>query len=439
MTVKVCDALCGSGKTSAAIRMMNERTDCKFIFVTQYLTEVERIKTGCAGRGFVEPESGGDMKTTKLSSLHKLLARGANIATTHALFTSYTDETKKLIQDQGYVLVLDEVVDAISLPEITQGDMEILIKSGSVAEEGGQLVWVYEDYVKDLEGRFREEMLRARANNFFKYADQCYCWVIPPELFTCFEDVYILTYMFHAQPLRNFFEIYEIEYEIIGTRKCGFGYEFCKREEMNRVRELRDKIHVLEHSKLNSIGSRRSCLSMSWYLKAAGEDDTVELEQLKKNLTNLFRNIWQAKANEIMWTTFKVARERLASRGYGGSFVTYNKRASNEYASRKYLAYCVNNFPRPWEFNFYKERGSDMDSDGYALSILIQWIFRAAIRNNEEIWVYIPSARMRTLLLDWLDKLAEGRDLETIKYITPRKKYSKKASKKKKKSSKKSK
>lgn len=426
MTVKVCDALCGSGKTSAAIRLMNERTDHKFIFVTQYLTEVARIKSGCSCRGFVEPVSEYGIGGSKLSNLHKLLAQGANIATTHALFTSYTDETKELIQSKGYVLILDEVVDAVNLPEISQGDMEILFKSGSVSDEGDRLVWVYEDYVKDLDGRFREEMLRARANNFFKYADQCYCWIIPPELFTCFEDVYVLTYMFHAQSLRSFFEIYGIDYEIIGTRRCEAGYEFCKSSEMDRSRELRDKIHVLEHSKLNDIGSRRSCLSMSWYLKSMTEEGSSELDRLKKNLSNLFRNIWKAKANEIMWTTFKTAREELSSRGYGKSFVTYNKRASNEFASRKYLAYCVNNFPRPWEFNFYKERGSDMHPDGYALSILIQWIFRSAVRNGEEIWVYIPSVRMRTLLQDWLDKLAVGEDLDEIKYTTPRKRISKK-------------
>lgn len=434
MTVKVCDALCGSGKTSAAIKLMNERTDRKFIFVTQYLSEVERIKSGCACRGFVEPALGSEARSTKLSSLHRLLKQGANIATTHALFTSYTDETKALIQDEGYILVLDEVVDAISLPEISQGDMEILMKSGAVSDEGDRVVWVYEDYVKDLDGRFREEMLRARANNFFKYADQCYCWVIPPELFTCFDDVYVLTYMFHAQPLRSFFEIYGIDYEIIGTRRCEAGYEFCKSSEMNRSRDLRDKIHILEHSKLNAIGARRSCLSMSWYLKNSGDEESVELDRLKKNLANLFRNIWKAKGEEAMWTTFKIAQEMLTSRGYGKSFVTYNKRASNEYASRRYLAYCVNNFPRPWELNFYKERGSDMHPDGYALSILIQWIFRSAIRNNEEIWVYIPSIRMRTLLQDWLNKLAAGEDLDEIKYTTPRRR----AVKKNKKSSKKS-
>ncbi len=52
----------------------------------------------------------------------------------------------------------------------------------------------------------------------------------------------------------------------------------------------------------------------------------------------------------------------------------------------------------------------------YALSILVQWIFRSAIRNGREIWVYVPSARMRYLLTRWIENLAEGKDLEPIHY-----------------------
>ncbi|MFF5400921.1 hypothetical protein ACFY5J_26965 [Peribacillus butanolivorans] len=57
MTIKVIDAICGAGKTSYAIQMINERankvgfgddepysSDKKFIYVTPFLSEVKRIK-----------------------------------------------------------------------------------------------------------------------------------------------------------------------------------------------------------------------------------------------------------------------------------------------------------------------------------------------------------------------------------------------------------
>ena len=39
----------------------------------------------------------------------------------------------------------------------------------------------------------------------------------------------------------------------------------------------------------------------------------------------------------------------------------------------------------------------------YALSEMIQLIFRSGIRNNEDINIYIPSSRIRKLLIDFLE------------------------------------
>ena len=49
-----------------------------------------------------------------------------------------------------------------------------------------------------------------------------------------------------------------------------------------------------------------------------------------------------------------------------------------------------------------------MDQDGYALSEMLQWIWRSAIRDGKEINLYIPSKRMRTLLTDWIDETSQG-------------------------------
>ena len=45
----------------------------------------------------------------------------------------------------------------------------------------------------------------------------------------------------------------------------------------------------------------------------------------------------------------------------------------------------------------------EIDENKYALSEMIQWIWRSAIRNGEDIYIYIPSRRMRDLLLEWLN------------------------------------
>jgi proteasome lid subunit RPN8/RPN11 len=85
--------------------------------------------------------------------------------------------------------------------------------------------------------------------------------------------------------------------------------------------------------------------------------------------------------------------------------VSFNARATNEYADRKYLAYCVNVFINPILGQFFNLKNIDIDEDGYALSEMIQWIWRSAIRKGEDIYIYIPSSRMRNLLKEWLNIL----------------------------------
>ena len=45
----------------------------------------------------------------------------------------------------------------------------------------------------------------------------------------------------------------------------------------------------------------------------------------------------------------------------------------------------------------------NVNEETYALSEMLQWIWRSAIREGNEIWIYIPSRRMRKLLQNWLE------------------------------------
>ena len=59
---------------------------------------------------------------------------------------------------------------------------------------------------------------------------------------------------------------------------------------------------------------------------------------------------------------------------------------------------------------YFSNRGmKEINKDFYALSILLQWIWRSRIRNinddfeQRKIDLYLPSSRMKRLLLEWLD------------------------------------
>ena len=79
-----------------------------------------------------------------------------------------------------------------------------------------------------------------------------------------------------------------------------------------------------------------------------------------------------------------------------------NTRASNDYADRSNVAYLVNRYVNPMVTGFFYMHDVELDEDAFALSEMLQLIWRSRIRKGESINVYIPSRRMRELFEDWL-------------------------------------
>lgn len=53
---------------------------------------------------------------------------------------------------------------------------------------------------------------------------------------------------------------------------------------------------------------------------------------------------------------------------------------------------------------FFRSKDVKVDENTFALSELIQWIFRSQLRDGKKINIYIPSKRMRNLLENWLQQ-----------------------------------
>lgn len=397
MLVKVCDAMCGAGKTSAAIRFMNTATDRRFLFITPRLTEVQRICEQCGAREFAEPKSFDS--SGKMGSLVSLLRAGRNVASTHALFRRYDQTVADLIREGGYTLILDEVLDVVDMPPIHPHDVRDAITLKHIAvDDAGIVSWIDDGF----RGEFSKyRTLIQNGNTMLSNTGTLLLWLFSAEVFESFREVYILTYMFGAQVQRCYYDLCGIRYEFVGTRKCGDGYEFCAPEEMTFRPALRDKIHILQNDVVNAVGDPKFALSASWF-----ERNDCGVDDLRKNLYNVLRNKFGAPSREIMWTTYKEFRSKLSGSGFTRSFLECTCRATNDYAERRYLGYCVNVFMNPYLRNFFLAREVDVDQDAYALSEMIQWVWRSAIRNGEEIWLYAPSSRMRELFTNWVEEVS---------------------------------
>ena len=75
----------------------------------------------------------------------------------------------------------------------------------------------------------------------------------------------------------------------------------------------------------------------------------------------------------------------------------------NCYGDRAALAYCVNIYADPNMLNYLKHIGVSFNEEKYAVAQMVQWVWRSRIRNGQEIWIYIPSRRMRELFIRWME------------------------------------
>lgn len=411
----------GNGKSQSAISYMNEHSDQKFIYITPYLDEATRIKASCPALNFVEPQQTRRYGFSKLTHTHALIERGENITTTHQAFKNYSEATLNAIREHQYTLIIDENVDVLEVCDIHEDDIRIAVEAGYVKFEDSRYELIRDDYNGNA---FREMFWFMRSRQIMRIdteegGQKCslYYWALPPDLITSFKDVIILTYLFEGQSLHSFLKMYDLPYENIGIKRVpGGGYSFSKDElyTPDYVRHIRDMVKIVDQPRLNSIGDDYTALSKNWF--GAHADEAVP--QLKKNIDNLFKNIWKdSEAEERMWATYKTQKDSLKGKGYTNGFVVLNLKASNNYRNKRYLVYACNLFMNVNEKMFYTKNGITVDEDKYALSIMVQWIWRSAIRDGEEIYIYLPSSRMRKILNDWMDSLTEGGSADGVQAL----------------------
>lgn len=404
--VRVCDAIMGTGKSSAAITYMNEHPGKKFIYITPYLEEATRIAAACVGMEFFEPQKRSEFNGSKTLHTIDLVRRGENIATTHQAFRFYPSELLDLVRDQGYTLIIDENVDVLETLDEDPADIQMAIDAGYIEETYNGVYHLVKDVYT---GKAHKDLFRIlRTRDLTRVTDErmesFFYWQLPLELITSFEDVFILTYLFNGQSLHHFLEMYGVPYEFIGVDYSGDKYRFSDTMGYvpGYVHSLRDKIHIIDKEKLNRVGDDTFALSRRWFDKN-GSNVTA----LKNNVYNFFFNLTKVDSSKKMWSTFTDVEYKLRGRGYAKSFLPFNAKATNKYADKTAAAYCVNVFMNVGQKIFYQSNGVDVGEDDYALSTMVQWIWRSAIRNGNDICLYVPSRRMRNLLTSWMEEVSK--------------------------------
>jgi hypothetical protein len=411
--INVIDSIMGSGKTRWAIQRMNEAPDHeRFIYITPFTKEVERIQENVENRNFIEPNNKND-EGRKLRSLKDLIVQGVDIASTHALFKTADDELIELLTDSGYTLILDEVMDCVEPVDAKKGDITRMKRAGDIEvdEETNQVHWTGDP--KD-DSKYTEVRLLAQAGNLYYYRGKFMVWSFPPRIFHTFDDVVIMTYLFRGQAQRYYFDMFEFDYEYRSIKREGERYELTDYNVKNERREDLYRLISIYDGKMNDIGKRKNALSVSYLRRMNTRGDKEFFKKVKDNLYNFFTNVTGAKRDDVYYSTLKEVEEKVQPKGYKEPrkrpnkkdktpevLIPHNSRATNHYADKWAIAYVFNRYMKQDIKAFFQDNGVTVDDDLLAVSDLLQWIYRSRIRNGEPIELYLPSSRMRGLLEAW--------------------------------------
>jgi hypothetical protein len=411
--IKVIDSIMGQGKSSFAIQYMlkKQKEGERFIYVTPYLDEVERVKEEC---GFSEPES---IKGGKLKSFKELLTLNKSICTTHALFKIIDEECLELLS-VGYTLILDEVLDVVQETTIKKGDIDNMIDLGIIKkDEYDNIIMGDPKIVKEKSIEPNEyqsiayNLLRHNLEIINGKEKVALIWLFPVDLINIFEEVYILTFMFDGYPMKGYLDSHNIlqkKYSVY-CKNPEDTYEDriykLKTYTYPDVDKLKGLINIVDRGKINEIGEKGE-FSFSWWDRLSRSETHLNWTTLRKNINNFLVSYAPSKSyKRILWTTFTNARSGLYSSALkDDNFVANNIRATNKYREKDIVIYLIDKRYNPMIERWFKEKNIKVDEDEYALGEMLQLIWRSAIREGKPIYLYIPSKRMRGLLEKFIGK-----------------------------------
>lgn len=351
---------------------------------------------------FKHPDYKGGNKADNLKNLIKYQH---NIVSTHQLFKQLTPEL--LSQAGDYVLVIDEALQVYDVfGDISEKELKALIKYEVLFVDEDELTLRFDrskfgnySMFEDDDGDFDNTHYGSLANlcdlgQLLYVNGKVLVWELSLETLMAFKEVWVATYLFEGSQMATYFKGHEIEYELI-----RFGKKPQDIRHLINIYGNEGDIDKNSSTGLNAIGYKNTSLSSS----AISREKEVVCNQLRKNLYNYFTQKTKSKKGDRLWTSLKSLIKPVGDRRYQEDWLAFNTKATNAYGDVHNLAYLMNLYAQPFIVHASQKKGYPIDQDVYALSEMIQWIWRSAIRNGEEINLYIPSSRMRGLLINWLN------------------------------------
>ena len=409
-TIEVVDAIMGSGKSTGIIKWMKDNPDNRYLYVSPMLSEVEdRIPTECAELGFISPSL--EDHDTKSAHLLKLLKGGNNVSFTHSLFQDLSTEHLYWIRVHDYVLIIDEEIDFIEpyVGDYTKFDVIALEQKGHITVDEDNLGRIYWQW-DEMEGRTAYAKMKRLCDLGMLFCTkrkrEMMVLHLPIELITSASRVIVLTYLFKGSVMEAFMKLKGIE--IIQFN----GIELLK--DTKTVKEqARSLIEICDNRSTKKIKSNKSItLSSTWYSEGGSIEDIETIRQTLYHLyrkygkTNLMFTCRKDNANKVKKGTRSTPNKRSIAHtdmNVDDTFLYCSAKATNNYAHKNVLVHVYNRYCNIPVKSYLQDYGSPVDDDSIALSEMVQWIWRSAIREDKPIKIYYLNSRMENLINNWLD------------------------------------
>jgi hypothetical protein len=403
--IEILDAPMGSGKTTGIINWMKSNISEKFLYVSPLLSEVEdRIPSECAQMNFAYPNTLNHKR--KSDHLLDLLKQGRNIAMTHSLYKSLRDSHLNVIKSQNYILVVDEEISFISAYKTSDykndSDDLMFLKAHGIVDvdtnNQGKVSWISQS--SEHQGRYED------IKNMCDL-DMLYCSKrdmsmvvlhLPIKLIRCAKRVIVVTYLFEGSIMQKFMELKGIN---------------CIKMKNIKLLKTDEEVRLYARNKIEFVTSKKvqECqnfsLSVSWWSEKSNKS---ERSLVSNAIRSIGRNTKVTK-HDYMYCYPKAFNERqgkslrfsVTDFPASSCFVSCNTRATNMYSHKKVLFHAYNRYPPVAILAYLQDYGFTVSADMFALSELIQWVFRSDIRNGGGIKLCILSERMKRLMDIWLN------------------------------------
>jgi len=407
-TVTIKDRHCGYGKSTDLIAGL--LPDRSYLIVLPLRSEVARF-IQAAPIDLVEPvttEEGG-VHQRKRDHLRELLTGGHSIVTTHALFTDIAYLAKEGLL-LGYDVMIDEVLSVahsvtqeVLTPSAKANGVTIASWRGLYLDHGFARVdeatgmvhptdeWERKQHLPELSANLFH---MAKAESLFAIGDNVLVWELPPILLKAVGSLTVYTFLAEGSLMAGFMRRNGIDF--IHDRDLASEREF--RETAKRLIEVRD---------MPSINSLRFSYSGQQSMpKASHKKVSMALKNTRERLLRGIPkdNIMITSAKDL-WSTHQGSPGPIAveSRMYDDThWVPNTTRGTNDYRHCSHLFYLWDQHLNPRIAEFLGVDGQH-NRDMYAVSELIQWVYRSRVRDGLPIVLWMPSGRMRKLLQRWLD------------------------------------